>query len=139
MAEPVQLHDLMVHILFRVLTGVFSAVATIIVAASAIETPGEPVRWVVFGLFVLFFFVIYRIGWRTRLVYADGDVLLVGRGANQRRIPISEVVSVDRPMWANSDFSAPYEIVLRDGPSVTFFPVAGAPDYITSRRAARSP
>jgi hypothetical protein len=136
MADPVELYDRGTHIGFRVVTGAFAAIATAMMVAIFIENVPKPIAWIAPSGFALFFLIIYRIVWRTLPVLGEREFLLVGRRARRRRIPYAEIVSVDRPMWAYSDFAVPHEIVLRNGDSLTFFPVGGALDYLAARRAS---
>jgi hypothetical protein len=94
---------------------------------------------VVIGMAVILA-VIARLVWRTQRIFIEGEHLVIGGGARQRKLSFADVQACAYPWWVYSErFAAPLELTLRGGEIVSFFPEIGAGEIIEHRlRGARS-
>jgi hypothetical protein len=144
MAERERLHSLGLHLGARAVTVLVVLIFARIAILAAKEPQLDPVGLIVMSAMVLMLAILFWTIWRTRPVVLDGDHLEVGSsGPRQRRIPLGDIVSVERPWWAfRGDIGAPLEITVRNGPSVHFFPGLIGAELLAARRAdlaARAP
>jgi hypothetical protein len=137
MAERERLYSLGLHLGLRAATVLAALMFGRIAIGAASDPQTEPVALVVMSVMVLMLAAMCWTVWRTRPVVLEGDQLEVGgSGPRQRRIPLADVVSVERPWWAFRDeLGSPLEIVARNGPSVRFFPALAAAELLAARRA----
>jgi hypothetical protein len=144
MAERERLHSVGLHLGVRAASVLVALIFARIAILAAKEPEIDPVGLIVLSVMVLMLAILFWIFWRTRPVVLEGDQLAVGgRGPRQRRIPLGDIVSVERPWWAfRGDIGAPLEITVRNGPPVHFFPGLIGAELLAARRAdlaARSP